>query len=201
MLRSREGLVVKRLALAALAAALLLVGCSDDDSPEPRIAPTDTSSAASTPTTPAPTASGPVEPTMPAAAEGDDAAAAEAFVEFYWEVANYAQETGDTEALARWSAKSCVGCRAAIDLVNDVYGSGGHIRGGLASVSIVSSRELRAGERDLYEVVFDVVNSRQTLDRPGDSEDEVYPASTVRDRFLMIDEGGEMRVIRWELVS
>jgi hypothetical protein len=191
---------MRRLIPASVAVFVLLAGCSGGDDPEPKLAPTDSSSAASTtapPPTPTPTR--PVEPSLPSEAQGEDAAAAEAFVRFYWEMVNYAQATGDSQALARQSSDSCVGCQAAIELVSEVYGSGGSILGGESTVSNVESRELRAGNKVIFEVLFDVTSTPQEVDRSGTRNDETYPGTTVRDRFMVFSEDDALKVGRWEL--
>ncbi|UMG93577.1 DUF6318 family protein [Nocardioides sp. TF02-7] len=113
---------------------LALVAC--DDEPEPTPEPTAPSSTAvsetSTPTEPTPT--GPVEPTLPAAAEEATKAGAEAFVEYYVALINYAQKTGDVATLTDIAEPACEGCRAGTDSIAEIYRRGGRITGGAYEV-------------------------------------------------------------------
>ena len=165
-----------RTVVAALCvvSVLALGACSGGD-PQPKIAdPTPT-----LPTSPSTTAvSGPAAPTMPAAARGADAAAAEAFVRFYWDMVNYAQVTGDVEGLKRLASR-CGTCDAAVDYIVDIYDRGGRIEGGEGTF-----RNLRAsfldhngGARAI--VRGDLVSTRQRVDLPGSKDDESYPGGTL----------------------
>lgn len=187
---------MKRLALAALTAALVLVGCSDDESPEPRISPTDTSSAASTPTTPAPTTSGPVEPTMPAAAEGDDAAAAEAFVRHYWAMVNYAQATGDVEGLRSLAIKSCGPCSSGTSWIERIYRAGGHIEGGEYTVGRVQATAVGAGDLRLFEVETALVTTNQTIVGAGPLN-ESFPGEPGKAVVTLVVSKGHLKVSDW----
>src|SRR4051794_5689323 len=132
------------LTAAVLLSALALGGCTDDD-PEPKFGPTESSSPAS-PTSPSTTtASGQIAPSMPAAAMDADAAAAEAFVSFYWKTVNYAQATGDLEPLSRLGAPTCKACKSGVEYLKDVYENGGKIDGGVGTVKIVRSALVKDG--------------------------------------------------------
>ena len=187
---------MRRLLPVVTAALVLLVGCSDDD-PEPRIAPTDSSSAAST-TAPPPSPTGPVEPTLPAEAAGEDAAAAEAFVRFYWEMANYAQATGDVGGLRRLAAPSCAACVAAADFVEGVYRDGGRITGGEASTSGFESTKLGSASDFTVQVKVLLDNRAQTVDRAGAKDDERFPADRVRANFVLERASAGWVVSFWE---
>lgn len=189
---------MKRLALAALAAALLLVGCSDDDSPEPKIAPTDTSSASATPTPPAPTASGPVEPTMPAAAEGDDAAAAEAFVRHYWAMVNYAQATGDTEGLKDLGADSCAGCRGGWQGIDETYGAGGTIQGGEFQVTRLDVTEVTSHDGSAFAVEVSLTAAPQVIKEPGTRADK-KDGGDYELNLIAVRRDGAWSIARWDV--
>jgi hypothetical protein len=160
---------------------LALGACSDDD-PEPKIAPTPSSAAPTSPsTTPA---SGPTEPTMPPEAEGTDAAAAEAFVRFYWATADYAQATADVEGLRSISDPGCQACQQALDFLDSVDRRDGVIRGGQTDLSAISSAPV--GDDGNRRVVrFDLTSAEQTVDFPGSSDDEHYPAGTVEAEAIL----------------
>ena len=183
---------------AALVAALvLLAGCSGDDEPRPRIAPTDSSSVAST-TAPPPTPTGPVEPTLPAEAAGEDAAAAEAFVRHYWAMADYAQATGDVVAFRRLGAPSCGACTAAADFVQGVYAKGGEISGGETQISRIDSTRLESGGGVSFQVKLVVSNSAQVVDHAGQKQDETFPADRVSANFVVEFAGSGWVVSFWE---
>ncbi|WP_090860343.1 DUF6318 family protein [Nocardioides lianchengensis] len=187
-----------RLLPAALAVGLvLLAGCSGDDDPEPKISPTDSSSVASTPT-PSPTPSGPVEPTMPAEAEGEDAAAAEAFVRHFWAMVNYAQTTGDVQALEGLALGSCQTCASGAKWIADVYQRGGLIEGGKYDVGPVRVTPLGAGGQRLFEVVADVTTTPQRVSG-ADELNGSFPAGNSRVRLVLLNADGGLKVSRWDV--
>jgi hypothetical protein len=158
----------------SLLSVLALGACSDDD-PQPRFAPP-SSPAPSSPSTTA--VSGPVAPTMPATARGTDAAAAEAFVKFYWEMVNYAQATGDVDGL-KALAPRCGTCAAAVDYIVDVYERGGHIRGGDGRFRDLRANFLDHNGEPRALVRGDLISTRQLVDFPGSKNDESYPGGTL----------------------
>ena len=170
-----------RTVVAALCvvSVLALGACSGGD-PQPKIA--DPTEAA--PTSPSTTAvSGPVEPTLPAAAQGTDAAAAEAFVEFYWEMVNYAQATGDVEGLRSISPENCEACQRGVHFLDSVFRRDGRIRGGENSLSSITSGPVGSDGMRRY-VRFDLANTRQVVEIPGRS-DHVYRAATVHGEAVL----------------
>jgi hypothetical protein len=122
-----------RTAITALSclSVLALGACSDDD-PEPKFAPTPSTSAPTSPSTTA--ASGPAEPTMPAAAGQRSDAGAEAFVRYFIEVLNFAQRTGNTGTLDQISTPNCSACAGYITAIDTAYGGGGRVEGGQIQV-------------------------------------------------------------------
>ncbi len=121
--------------VAALLLTFGVAGCEDADPSDPiestgePIPPH-----SSSPTEPTTTNTGPVEPTLPAEAEPETKAGAEAFVEYYWEVVNFARHTGDVDLLKAVSNPTCAGCRGAIKSIVRVYDRGGRIIGGRFAV-------------------------------------------------------------------
>jgi len=108
-----------RRAIAALLLLGLLVSCSDD---EPSSGPPEPTESATT------TSTVPVEPVMPAEARGSDQASAKAFVRYWFDVFNYAVNTGDSVRLMRLSASECVTCKAFRRNIRRAYADGGHVR-------------------------------------------------------------------------
>lgn len=186
-------LVTVTLVVGLVVGSVLLAGCQSDDDPDPKVSPTESSSG-----TPTPTPTGPVEPTLPAEAEGDDAAAAEAFVRFYWEMADYAQNTGDVAGLRRLSAESCVACRAGLEFIEKVYAEGGSISGGETRTSKFDTARVSFRGDDAFQVKLDVANADQVVDRGETGEDETFPADMVRANFVVSSEGGAWVVVFWE---
>lgn len=178
-----------------LALALGLVGCSDND-PEPRTAPP---SVELTPSPSAPTSSAPAAPVMPEAAKGTDAAAAEAFVKFYWDTVNYAQATGDLDDLRELSAEECAACRGGLDYLEKVFSKDGHIVGGdneVAGIEIVGFVKHRGRYSDAV-VNLTLRTTPQSVEFPGTSKDERYAGgkSTLEMRVRLLPD--ERRVISW----
>lgn len=173
-----------RTALTALSmiSALALGACSGDD-PEPKLA--DPSPSASLPSSPSTTAvSGPVEPTMPAEARGTDAAAAEAFVKFYWEMVNYAQATGDVAPLQSLGTK-CINCDDGAGFIENAYSKGGEIRGGNASVRRIETRFVKRSDSWWAVVECDIKLTPQTVDLPGTAQDQHFEGGPVDIRIYL----------------
>lgn len=189
-----------RLLPAALAVGLvLLAGCSGDDDPEPKISPTDSSSVASTPT-PSPTPSGPVEPTMPAEAEGEDAAAAEAFVRFYWEMVNYAQATGNVTGLSAVAATSCAACASGLDGIVDTYAAGGSISGGRVSVENARAREISSRSGSAFSVEVTARVNPQTISEPG-QRPEKFDGGPVNFKIVVRSNVDGWKIMRVDVVK
>lgn len=116
--------------VVALLLAVALAGCEDEEDPPEPIESSSEPAPPSTSTTAEPTPTGPVEPTLPAEAAQPTRAGALAFVDYYWDVVNYAQHTGDVGPLKRISETNCSGCNGGIRYITKVYDRGGRIVGG-----------------------------------------------------------------------
>lgn len=129
-----------RLGTALAGAALLLAGCADDG--EPRSDPTWSPTAVpeSPSTSPADAAT---KPALPDAATKATKAGAEAFIQYYWDLINYAEVTGDVKPLRRTSGSSCDGCNDGIRAIRKHYRNGGHIMGGEYRVTIKSTEHAK----------------------------------------------------------
>lgn len=121
---------MKRWVTAALLSGALAVTACEAEPAEPA-EPSSSTPSSSEPTSAAPTTepTGPVEPKLPPEAEESTKAGAEAFVEYWWEIVNYAQATGDTKTLKRTSVESCQTCHSGIDWIDQVYAAGGRVVG------------------------------------------------------------------------
>jgi hypothetical protein len=149
---------VRRVVFASLFVLLLaLSACSKDPVKPAPFTPGPTVSESS------PTASptGPAEPTMPAAAEGDGRAAAKAFVGYYVKLINYAQQTGSVDTLDGFSASECVACDGVIEGIDKTYKAGGRIQGGLWNIRTWGTAVPRVGSDFAFAIV--VWNDDQTV--------------------------------------
>ncbi|MFC6046132.1 DUF6318 family protein [Nocardioides hankookensis] len=184
------------LTAAVLLSALALGGCTDDD-PEPKFGPTESTSPAS-PTSPSTSsAAGTVAPTLPSAAQGSTAASAEAFVKFYWEAVNYAQSSGDLRLLRGLGSPSCTACNAGVSYLEQVFDAGGHVVGGVGSLSVQKS-SLVEGDGQLSGVVkFVLTTTPQRVDFEGTSKDESYPGGTKTVNALVEPAGGSWIMTSW----
>lgn len=200
MWRSRSALVTLGLVVATGLGSSVLVGCSAAD-PEPRVAPSSPASTSAS-VSPSPSASGPVEPTMPAAAKRHTAAGAEAFVRFYWEMVNYAQSSGDVSGLTQLSGPRCSACSASLRGLRRQLAHGAHIEGGVASIHSVDSSRLIAGNGPAFVVTADVTTTREVISYEGGSrKDDVYPAGRVPLRFIVQAHGDGLRLAFWDKQS
>ncbi len=179
------------LAAGAALAALVLSGCSDGGgAAEPTTTPTLTP-------TPTPTPAGPVEPTLPPEAAGEDAAAAEAFVRHYWAMVNYAQDTGDVTALRRLGSPSCTACQGGADGIVRIARAGGRTIGGAMEITRTTAKPFEAGpfRGFIVEVAADV--AAQRVEIPGEPL-KTYPGGPTELQVVvdLTDQGWQ--VSRWE---
>lgn len=175
-----------RAVITALALLLGLSACSGED-PEPKVAPP-------SPTAPSTTGtSAERPPEMPEAAKGTDAAAAEAFVRFYWEMVNEAQATGDVAAL-RSFAENCPTCDGGINSIESIYSDGGLVTGGAGRLSDLQTTFLD-GDQIRAVVEFTLTNSRQIVDYPGATKDVTYPAGELAYQAILMHGPRGWRVV------
>lgn len=108
---------------SAIALTLGLAGCGDDPvAPEP--------SPSTSRATTSPSATGPVAPVLPEAAQANTPEGAEAFVRHWFEALTYAIHTGDTGPADSLAAKPCKACRGISQRIHGIYDVGGRISGG-----------------------------------------------------------------------
>lgn len=137
---------------AALAAALVLAGCSDgadaDGTPSSPAATEPSSDPSGTPVVEA--------PSLPAEAGEQTEAGAEAFVRHYVDLMNYGQASGDASPLEAVSAPGCGACSGFISTVDDVYAEGGAVEGGEFVIRELSPLPLDYGADYATYAVIDV---------------------------------------------
>jgi hypothetical protein len=107
-----------------LVSVLALGACSGDD-PEPKFAPTPSTSAPTSPSTT--TASGPTQPTMPTDATHLTESGAQAFLSYWFAALSHAMVSGDTGAVREHSDQTCQSCSALIEQIADLYSKGGRV--------------------------------------------------------------------------
>lgn len=186
----------RNLGALALAAVLTLSACSSDD-PEPKVAPTPSASVTATPTSPPSSGNG--EPLAPQELSRSDAAGAKAFVEYYWDLVDFAQASGDVDALASVSLPSCEACEGGMASIEKTYDQGGSIEGGEATVRELSAKPVQRGDDVVFEVQVRVVTTRQQVRVPG-KKPSTYPPGDTRLQFIVEQVDGAWKVGRWDAV-
>jgi hypothetical protein len=175
--------------MLGLLALLGLTGCGAA-APAAPASPTPTVATA----TPSPTlTTGP--PVIPDAARQHTTAGAKAFVTYYVEAVDYAQQTLDTTPVEAASAPTCVGCTAGIRTIKRIARHGGHVEGGEETVSALRSETVMPNQS--VTLVFDVANEAQRVVIPG-KKPLLHPAGTTKMLMTLIprDTGwvaGELR--------
>ena len=177
--------------LTAVALLLVLSGCSGDADPAP--APPSSSAPSSPTASPTPT-----PPVMPEAAKAHTEAGAKAFVEYFWEVVDYAGQSLDPAPLSALTADGCIGCQGAINFVKDMRSGHATFIGADTHVDNFAFDTIRVGGMERTEALFDVTTPEQVADYPGDKRDEHYPAVTARTRFYLRSVPAGWRVVLWE---
>lgn len=164
-----------RAAVAAMVLLLLASGCSDGE-PSPRD-PSSTWSPTGKIETPTSAAPDPVEPELPAAAKEATEAGARAFIEYYWELINYAQVTGDVKTLKSVSGARCDGCQSGVDAIRSLYEGGGHIEGGEYTAVVKKMNRLQGDALIAFEALLTVKNVEQVV-LNGDGSEHKSAAGT-----------------------
>lgn len=108
---------------ALLVVLLMLSGCGGDPPP-------------AAPGRPSPSPTAAAVPVMPEKATEDSKAGAIAFVQHYVQLLNYAQSTGDTVPLIAISGSGCKSCTRVRGAIDEIYASGGRIKGGNLELEI-----------------------------------------------------------------
>jgi len=159
-------MTVRRTAAALVVVPLLtLASCGGDPHKPPPLTvyPSPTQSS-STPT-------GPVAPTLPAAATKHTRAGAEAYVRYYVDVLNYTTTNGDPAALAKISPKDCLGCQSILKVARSNFESGSTVKGGLWTIKTFARGYPRAGSEQSIITLIDAAPSVVTQ---GDGTKDTY---------------------------
>ncbi|WP_215817025.1 DUF6318 family protein [Pimelobacter sp. 30-1] len=159
--RAKRRRFVVALALVVLGAG---VGGCNADPPDPGPTRSESASADGTASGSPTAAPGPAVPVLPEAAREASEAGARAFVEYYWELVNYAQATGDVKALRQLSASTCDVCLAFVKEIRSLYSQGGRILGGIntSRITEVVDLDLKSGDYGLR-IEQDVSYNAQTI--------------------------------------
>ena len=171
---------VRRALAAACVLPLLLAGCTEAE-PTPEMPDPTTSSPTATETE-----SGPVEPTLPPEAEGDDKEAAAAFVEHYYAYINYAQETGDVTGLRDLGLSSCKACTGVVQTLREIANAGGRITGGENSVDAHEAVPInQVGKVSYFGVTASISRTAQTVSGAGKLDGD-YAAGSSESRYVVV---------------
>ncbi|MEJ3743758.1 DUF6318 family protein [Actinomycetes bacterium KLBMP 9797] len=118
-----------------------------------------------------------------------------AYVEYWFALLTYAQQTGDTDELTAAANGGCDDCVRVIALIRAAYDGGGSLRGGAYLVRRVATNSLFTVDRPIYEATLDR-GPRTTLDRTG-VERANLPALTVATCSLILEWAGD----RWRVLD
>jgi hypothetical protein len=164
LLSGRTTMGMLRTALAIAILAVTLAACGTDPVEPP---PTPTSTTPSAPTTTDSTTGTPTPtpPVMPEAAKAHTADGAKAFVVYYWQVVDYAQQTLDVTTLRALALPTCVGCRGGVKAIATIAKENGRLVGGSDSVAVSSISSFNAGEPAVLDVK--VTTTSQDVLTPG----------------------------------
>jgi hypothetical protein len=182
---------VRRLAVLLVALALAAASCGGDPPAPPPFTPSTVASS--------PTPTGPVEPVLPEAARQPTEEGAKAFAVFYWDLATYAQATGDTRGIRKLGAQTCAPCSGGADGVDKIYAHGGVIRGGRYEAEATGAREVSTAQTVAFVVRLHVHTDRQRIDYPGTKRDEVSAEASNRLAMIMNFIDGSWTMVSWEL--
>jgi hypothetical protein len=174
---------------AALIALLLTSACGGDSSASPTPSPSRSPSPTATSTTPTP-------PALPAAAKKNTKAGAIAFVRHYVEVLNYAQESGDVEAIRELSSTACETCKSVAGVISDLYERGGTVKGGERTVGRHVAQRGSGG----WLVLLRVRSAPQRISIPGEETREL-PGGSKSEEFLVTPDEDGWKVSRWSRID
>jgi hypothetical protein len=134
--------------------------------------------------------------------EGDDVEAAKAFVEYYFAVAAYAQNTGDVAGLRRLGLPGCTACRGGLKAIEEVYDAGGSISGAAYEIASVTASPSRGSSRaELWDATAKVEAAPQAVKKTADARIERDKASSFELHLVAIKQDDTWRMAEWESAS
>jgi hypothetical protein len=163
----------------ALGLVLGLAGCG---STHPA-APASPTTSPVTPVGTSPTSVSDGAPVMPEVARQHTKAGAKAFVTYYVEAVDYAQQTLDTTPVEAVSASTCAGCKAGIRSIKRIARHHGHIEGGHETIAALRSETVIANQS--VTLTFDIANQPQRVLIPG-KRPVLHPAGTTKMLMTLI---------------
>ena len=130
----------------------------------------------------------PAQPTLPTRQGGSD------FVQYWFDVLNYADATGDPAPIVAASEPRCRACAADAEAVRAAYASGGSFDGGRYTVrQIIADGFFNPGDTVVVGVVFDR-GPQRLVDGSGAVRAERPGTTFASCQLLLIREGDQWRV-------
>ncbi|MPV50041.1 hypothetical protein GCG21_08485 [Pseudactinotalea sp. HY160] len=172
------------IAATILAGTMLLTGCSGGDESSAGPPTTDTAgpTTTETPTTeqttpneePVPEPNPLPKPERPAAMDDTGAKGAIAAAEYFFDLYNYVQSTGETELLESISTPRCTACSSLRERVSEIYANGGYMVGGGTILADVNAEPTIDGLA--WEVTYDMIVADMQVVH-GDGRNDTYTAT------------------------
>lgn len=171
----------------ALSCAVVLAGCAGRDearAPEPRSTWRPTSMPES-PSTTSP-ATEPKEPLLPDQARAATDAGARAFIDYYWEVVDYATATGDVRTLRQLAGPACDSCSSGAAFLSNIYRKQGHIKAAPYEVRRIRLRPLHLQmQTPAFAATVTTRSSAQVIEIPRESAQRLDPVTEVYELTLI----------------
>ncbi|KRF15531.1 hypothetical protein ASG90_12655 [Nocardioides sp. Soil797] len=188
-------------ALGAIALITALSGCTDDSDADPEASESPSASGSpsetSTSETPSP---GPTEPPEPAGMGEPTKKGAELLVRYYFEVADYAQKTGDVKKLRTLSRPGCGSCNNVVSGIHGIHKAGGFIHGGHHTIRSLKVTPIGSGETAGFRVDIQLHSSKQQSRASSRGKVNHVPPAVDPVLFaLSTDSDGALKVDFWQI--
>ena len=172
--------------IAVAVLATLLTACGGNPKPESLPTPSPSSS-------PSPSKSMSPAPTLPEVAKQPTKAGAIAVARHYVALVNYAQSTGNVEALLAVEGNDCRSCKSGRKAISDVYSAGGTIDGG--KLVVRSEEAFRNASQWL--VTLGVEFEPELIDWPEPRADQRLKGGKLPMNLTMGMQDGQWKVLQW----